>query len=199
MLDSVANDQAQRNDTGRKENFNITVFSSKNVRSRTSKTITSSREYSHRNFDSDFMWSQLIVDVILEMEQRLHEDYFNIFIANCRKQYSGNANDLNTVDELEEYYHPPAALFWYTRDSFLYRILNRALRCRGNHTLITLSFFIRDIHDGLKQQQKKLASGSKIVRVYRGQSMSTVELDKIKSNVGKFISMNSFFSTTRNR
>lgn len=199
MLDSVANDQARRNDTARKENFNITVFSSKNVRSRPSKTITSSREYSHRNLDSDFMWSQLIVDVILKMKQRLREDYFNIFIANCRKHYSGNENDLNTGDELEEYYHPPAALFWYTRDSFLYRILNRALRCRDDHTLITLSFFIRDIHDGLKRQQKKLANESKIIRVYRGQSMSTVELDRIKSNVGKFVSMNSFFSTTRNR
>ena len=163
-------------------------------------TVTSSREYSHQDLGSDFMWTQLIVEVLLRMNERTRLNYFNLFVANCKKQYSDNTSDLNMIDELEEFYHDcEAALYWYTRDSFLYRILNRALRCRDEHTLVTLSFFISDIYKELKLEQTKLAFKSTIIHVYRGQLMSTVELEKMKTSVGKFISMNSFLSTTKNR
>ncbi|CAF4393141.1 unnamed protein product [Rotaria sp. Silwood2] len=199
LLDSIMNDQIKRNNIARKQHLNITVFSQASMRSTTNETIRSSREYSHQNLDCDFMWSQLIVEVLLKMTETTRQNYFNLFMANCRKQYNGNANDLKIVDELEEYYDAPAALYWYTRDSFLYRTLNRALRCRDDHTLVTLSFFIHDIYNQLKSEQTKSISESAIVHVYRGQLMSTVELEKMKINIGKFISMNSFFSTTINR
>ncbi|CAF1643631.1 unnamed protein product [Adineta ricciae] len=199
LLDAIINDQAQRNNLARQENIDITVFSVANMRSRPTETVASSREYSHQSLDSDFMWSQLIVEVLLKMNEPLREHYFNIFIANCKKQYHGNLNDLKIVDELEEYYYAPAAIFWYTRDSFLYRVLNRALRCRDDHVLVTMAFFIHDIYIGLQEKQKELAKESSIIRVYRGQLMSIVELEKMKTSVGKYISINSFFSTTKQR
>ncbi|CAM4852394.1 unnamed protein product, partial [Rotaria magnacalcarata] len=81
------------------------------------------------------------------------------------------------------------AVWWYTRDSFVYRLLNKALRVQNIDLLFLFRFFIRDIEVQLKQYQC-----SSLVRVYRGQLMSTDELDQLKMSLGEYISVNSFFS-----
>ncbi|CAF4419808.1 unnamed protein product [Didymodactylos carnosus] len=83
----------------------------------------------------------------LRMNDETRKNGLNELIANCKKQFSGNHNNLAIIEGLEECYHPPAALYLYTSDSFLYRILNRALRCQDVSILVKLCFFIRDIHD----------------------------------------------------
>ena len=60
--------------------------------------------------------------------------------------------------------------------------------------LLLLRFFICDI----KQELKKIKSSSSI-RVYRAQLMSKEDLDILIKFVGKFISINSFLSTSPNR
>ncbi|UJR07333.1 hypothetical protein I4U23_011620 [Adineta vaga] len=83
------------------------------------------------------------------------------------------------------------SLWWYTRDSFVYRMLNKALRVQHTDMLFLFRFFIRDLAQQLKENQW-LLPGS----VYRGQSLSKLELQKLQQSVGKLISINSFLSTT---
>jgi tetratricopeptide (TPR) repeat protein len=73
-------------------------------------------------------------------------------------------------------------------------MLNKALRVQNIDILFLFRFFIRDIHQELERNQCQSP-----IRVYRGQSLSSDELNNLRKSVGEFISMNSFFSTTTNR
>jgi tetratricopeptide (TPR) repeat protein len=112
----------------------------------------------------------------------------------CKKIYENNSHEFKLIREFEENYSPNQALWWYTRESFLYRLLNKALRIRNIDLLYLFRFFIRDIENQLKQSQCLSST-----RVYRGQLMSSDELIELKNALGEYISINSFFSTSLNR
>ncbi|CAF5167788.1 unnamed protein product, partial [Rotaria magnacalcarata] len=118
----------------------------------------------------------------------------NELINLCQKFYENNPKELSLVREFEQNYSSNQAVWWYTRDSFVYRLLNKALRVQNIDLLFLFRFFIRDIEVQLKQYRC-----SSLVRVYRGQLMSTDELDQLKMSLGEYISVNSFFSTSLNR
>jgi tetratricopeptide (TPR) repeat protein len=118
----------------------------------------------------------------------------NELINFCRIIYKNNFNELNIIKEFEENYLPNQALWWYTRESFLYRLLNKALRIKNIDLLFLFRFFIRDLENELKKSQC-LSS----IRVYRGQLMSIDELNQLQNSIGEYISINSFFSTSLNR
>ncbi|CAF1262480.1 unnamed protein product [Didymodactylos carnosus] len=194
LIEQITNGQLKLNKIIRQD-LKLAVFNPATLIRRTpltTTTLVSSKEYSHQNLDSNFMWFQLMVEVFLRMNDETRKNGLNELIANCKKQFSGNHNDLAIIEGLEECYHPQAALYLYTSDSFLYKMLNRALRCQDVSTLVTLCFFIRDIHDQLKFEQKLFPSDT-TVHVFRGQLMSLKELEKLKMNVGHYVSMSSFF------
>jgi tetratricopeptide (TPR) repeat protein len=118
----------------------------------------------------------------------------NELINFCRKIYKNNSNELNLIKEFEENYSPNQSIWWYTRESFLYRLLNKALRTQNIDLLFLCRFFIRDIENQLKNFQY-----SSSIRVYRGQLMSIDELNQLKNSIGEYISINSFFSTSLKR
>lgn len=78
---------------------------------------------------------------------------------------------------------------------------NQALRVQDIYMLISMGSLI----DNLNQQlaglySDQLRSKTLSSQFYRGQSMSSEEFNKkIKSNIGGFLSVNSFFSATTNR
>ena len=88
------------------------------------------------------------------------------------------------------------ALWWYTRQSFLYRLLNKALRVQNIDLLFLFRFFIRDLEQQLLNNQY---TSSCSIRVYRGQIVSQGEIELFKNSIGQFISINSFLSTSINR
>ena len=112
-------------------------------------------------------------------------------IERCRLEYEGNKNELAIIDEFERDYSPERALWWYTRESFVYRLLNKALRTANTDMLFLFRFFIRDIERQLEEHRCP-----QTVHVYRGQVISKAELQILKQSKGQFISMNSFLSTS---
>jgi tetratricopeptide (TPR) repeat protein len=115
------------------------------------------------------------------------------------------------VDEFEAYYDASNAIFWYTRDTFLYRLLNKALREQDIDTLYSLRYFIKDLHIQLKErhisQQREVSAAAAVTisavpatrteTVYRGQLMFNDEFDKkIRDNINGYFSVNTFLSTT---
>jgi hypothetical protein len=87
-------------------------------------------------------------------------------------------NHLQIINEFKENYSLDKSIWWYKRETFLYRLLNESLRTQNIDLLFGLRF---------------------LIRLYRGQLISDEELDILKQSKGKLISMNSFFSTTLNR
>jgi len=154
-----------------------------------------SEERSSTNIDGGFLHYQLLIDSLLHHDctKTNRKEFFNF----CRKQYENNHVQLSILKELEQSYVPEKALYYYTRHSFLYRMLNRASRIQDIRIMRSLQFFIHDLYQQLKVLQRE--QHELPTRVYRGQVMSKQEVRILKNSQGQFISMNSFLSTSLDR
>ncbi|UJR11897.1 hypothetical protein I4U23_016075 [Adineta vaga] len=150
--------------------------------------------------NASFMWFQLFIEVLLRMHHKVSDRKELIHI--CRKTYSNNVEVLQIIDEFEKDYSAHKAIWWYTRDTCFYRMINSALRSQDFDMLFIFRSFITDIakqiQEGYEYFIRTNGSRSKI-EVYRGQMISMAELELMQNNIGGFLSMNSFLSTSRDR
>ena len=153
-------------------------------------------ETSSSSLNGDFLWFQLYIEVLLRMKD--HSSSKQELVNLCRQQYEDDA-EKQKIAEFVAFYTPSDAIKWYTRDSFVYRILNRALRQQDMNTLYAFRCIIIDIRDQLQLLHSAHVNKNSIIHFYSGQSMSRKELERLQANVGNFVSMNSFFSTTMDR
>ena len=119
----------------------------------------------------------------------------------CKKNYAGNHQEMEIIEEFEKNYKAENAIWWYTRESCFCRMMNKALRVQDFDTLFALRFFISDTVRQIKSEYEKFIRTSdnrNIIRVYRGQVIENDELKLMKNSIGEFLSMNSFLSTSRN-
>jgi tetratricopeptide (TPR) repeat protein len=146
-----------------------------------------------------FMWYQSILIVL-----RLMAKYCNSkaeMITECRAKYHNDKIGGKKINDFEETYEPTKAIWWYTSDSFVYRLLNEALRTQNIEIIFKFRFFINDLHNQIHELYQKYlttqsSQGSKVLTIYRGQRMSMSEVELLKNNVNQLISMNSFLSAT---
>ncbi len=148
-------------------------------------------EKSTTGIDGRFLHSQLLIACLRRMKTTLTDK--SEFISRCREIYKEENSQLKIINEFEQDYVSEHSLWWYTRETFLYRLLNKALRIQNIDLLFLFRFFIRDIEKELRQRRYRSA-----IRLYRGQLMSVEELNVLKNSIDKFISINSFLSTTYN-
>ena len=151
-----------------------------------------SKESSTTGLNGQFLHFQLLIDVLLRLKSQSTDK--SELISFCEEKYKDNILELRVIDEFKENYSSKKAIWWYTRQSFLYRILNKALRTNNIDLLFLLRFFIQDLEKYLRLNQYRRS-----IRVYRSQLISNDELDLLKNSIGQFISMNSFVSTSLNR
>jgi tetratricopeptide (TPR) repeat protein len=118
----------------------------------------------------------------------------NDLVSVCKKEYEGNPHELSIINDFERNYSPDRAIWWYTRQSFLYRLLNKALRVQNIDLIYLFRFYIRDLYN-----QLSTCKCPSTIRVYRGQLMVNDELEILRNSIGKYISINSFFSTSFSR
>ena len=142
--------------------------------------------------NGNFLHFHLLIDVLLRMPSSSMDR--SALIERCKKEYQDDPSELMIIDDFKENYIPERAIWWYTRECFLYRMLNRALRTAN----IDLLFEFRFVLDDLAAQLRSNPCPSPI-RVYRSQLMSTDEVNRLKNSVGQLISFNSFLSTSRDR
>lgn len=145
--------------------------------------------------EAAFMYTQLIKDIFMEMK---NEDVTEM-IAFCRAQYQGNAFQLRLIDEFERDYKPNQAIQWYTREGFLYKMVNKALRTQDIEVLYQLRTFIRHLHLHLTERYEQQQNQATSHALYRGQRMSKDEFRKIRQNKGGLLSISSFLSTSEDR
>jgi tetratricopeptide (TPR) repeat protein len=142
--------------------------------------------------NGQFVFSQVLIDCLLRMEANQRD--IDELISRCKTEYHGNNTELNKIREFQENYSSDNALSWYTRESFCYRTLNKALRCQNIDMIYLYRSFITDMYRQLQQYQYQ----SDIpLRVYRSQLMTKDELEDLKRSIGHFISVNSFLSTSK--
>ncbi|CAF3433275.1 unnamed protein product [Rotaria socialis] len=155
-------------------------------------------EQENNKQEATFMYSQLLNEVLLEIETtELELDDLKMKLLELfREQYDGSNADLLIIDEFQRDYTSDKAIWWYTRECFLYRILNKALRIQDTEILYKLRFFIKDVHLQIKKLYSQSTFDTQLITVYRGQGMSNDEFENLRQNVGGLLSIHSFWSTS---
>lgn len=136
-----------------------------------------------------YVYCQLLLDGLIKMEPKPEEK--EKLIAICQRQYKGNKIELECLERFKTEYKAEDAISWYTKESFVYRMLNKALRVQNIELLTLFKFFIRDLYSEIEKRRCKEPA-----RLYRVQSMSNEELQGLTHANGKLVSMNSFVSTS---
>ncbi|CAF1429562.1 unnamed protein product [Adineta ricciae] len=167
----------------------INVFSTKNT----------SEERDSKN--ALFMYFQLLIDVLLRLSKDQNSKAKQELMDHFKKIYQNDKPIERLIEEFENNYQSDQAIWWYTRPTFVYDTLNKALRESNYEVLLAFRFFINDLYQQVKYEHEKSVNNDddSILQVYRGQSISVDELRYIKQNIGQFISMQSFLSTSIDR
>ncbi|CAF1303468.1 unnamed protein product [Rotaria magnacalcarata] len=112
----------------------------------------------------------------------------------CKKQNIPDAQ----INELKHKYHQKSPVWWYTREIFLYGMLNRGLRSLDMEAMFKLGFFIRRLHLQLKQlHQEQSDKFNRSFTVYRGQGLSKEDFQNLLDSKGGLLSFNNFLSTSK--
>ena len=145
-----------------------------------------------------FIWFQLFKYVILRLPR--DEKAKKEMIETCRNYYRGHTKQMKLIDKFEEKYRSEDAIRWYSEQSFVYKLVNKALRTGDYNQLHRFRYFIGDLSNGLeKEHEKILSSNEEILTVYRGAKLHKEEFEQLKQNVNKLISTNGYLSTSRDR
>lgn len=121
-------------------------------------------------------------------------------IQTLREHYDDNPQQLAFIEEFEREYTPEKAVWWYTRETCFYRFLNKELRLQNMDLVFSCRYFIVDLYKQLKAEHERFLKlredNHPVFHVYRGQVISKKELNKLEQNIGRYLTMNSFVSTS---
>ncbi|CAF1501102.1 unnamed protein product, partial [Didymodactylos carnosus] len=149
-----------------------------------------------------FLFFQLFKDVLLDMPKTVQSKMD--MIEKCRSYYRGNRKEMENIDLFEQSYKDSESIPWYTKESFLYKLVNKALRTEDVEALYTFRYYIADLCINLakkfrelkRKQQKKSTT---VIKLYRGLQMGKNEIENLKLNVGNLMSTNGYLSTSQSR
>ena len=146
--------------------------------------------------DSSFMYTKLFKDALLVMDH--NEEELQCFATYCR---TTDAGPVKILDEFTQDYQHNRAIWWYTRGCFIYQMLNKALRLLHADIIVSMGFFVCDVHKQIVQmyqQQLSRYSGHPFT-VYRGQGLSLSDFKRLMKTTGGLMAFNSFLSTSKDR
>jgi tetratricopeptide (TPR) repeat protein len=149
--------------------------------------------------EPSFMYTQLFKNTLLQMEHDT-KSLKDLVMYYCNK-YEHIPNELQLINEFGHNYRSDKALWWYTRSSLIYQMLNRSLRLLEADTIFNMGFFIHDLHrqlEHLHQEQLGQYHGKPFL-LYRGQGFSYSDFEKLQTAQGGLMSFNSFLSTSEER
>ncbi|CAF4009011.1 unnamed protein product, partial [Rotaria sordida] len=154
---------------------------------------------SFNGIDPLFMYTQLLKETFLEIDDDDHKSVKEL-VDYCRLQGDINANH---IDKVEKEYRLHTPIWWYTAPYFIYSMLNRALRLMDVDIILKMGFFIRHLHQHIvylhREQESTNMTKSTPFQVFRGQSLSIENFEKMKKTKGGLMSFNNFLSTSRQR
>jgi hypothetical protein len=146
-----------------------------------------------------FLWFQLFKDILFQMPRS--EQAKNDMIEQCKQYYRGNNEELRLIEEFERTYTKSDIIRWYTKQCFIYRLCNKALRTEDIELLYILNYYIHDLCKCLATEYesfKKRQENEPIIKVYHGLKLTKNEIEKFYSNIGSLISTNGFLLTSQN-
>ncbi|CAF0759928.1 unnamed protein product [Adineta steineri] len=141
-----------------------------------------------------FMYDQLFRNIVLKAPDENMEDMYEF----CEEKYRANHKAQAFIKELRTTYTANDSIKCYTRDEFLYGMLNKALRTHQYDMLYVLRVFIRHLHEQIAERQKATES---IVgkTLFRGLTMDNEDFERLQKNKDALLSISTFLSTSLDR
>ncbi|CAF1191584.1 unnamed protein product [Rotaria sp. Silwood1] len=128
---------------------------------------------------AEFLWFQLFNYVIARLPRNQQAKQQMIQI--CKDYYHGNTKEIELIHQFEQNYLSKDALLWYSKQSFIYKLVNKALRTKDIDLLYMFRFFIEDLSKNLQHEHEKiLLSNENTLNVYRGVKLDKEEFNKLK-------------------
>jgi tetratricopeptide (TPR) repeat protein len=150
--------------------------------------------------DCTFMYTQIMKEILLNI--KFDDNHIKEFIQHCRQAFADNKEQMINVKEFERKYKQKTPVWWYTCESFLYPMLNRALRLMDADVIIKMGFFIGDLHRQIEQLHKdplnEYHTGATF-KVFRGQGLIKTDFEQMSKTKGGLLSFNNFLSTSTDR
>ncbi|CAF4734766.1 unnamed protein product, partial [Rotaria sp. Silwood2] len=118
-------------------------------------------------------------------------------IHEYRSSYRENSKAIETIANFAREYRPDDALQWYLKTTFLYRMINKALKVKDIDQLHVLRCFMKDLTQCfIREHRKLIETGKEKLIVYRGMKLSRDQIGKFTDNLGQLISTNGILITT---
>ncbi|CAF4113446.1 unnamed protein product [Adineta steineri] len=146
-----------------------------------------------------FVWNQLFIYYLVNSSHIDMETLKKEMIEQCLLEYKNDEVELEKINEFVNNCTYDNVVYWYTRDSFVYRLLNKSFRTRNIDLICKFRYFIILLYKKLKELSIQQVAEMNHTIVYRGQSLKTNQLEILLSNVGNLFSTNTMLSTTKNR
>lgn len=149
-----------------------------------------------KSTDESHSWFLTFIDIVCYLPYP--ENYFSLFVDAMKDYYAENEAEIRLIETFAVEYKSSEALNWYTRPTFLYRIMNKGLRQQKIEQTLLFGFFIQDIYRQLQVEHDRFKTmHANVTKVFRGQVMSLDEIKYLRP-CGNIV-INSFFSTTADR
>ena len=89
--------------------------------------------------DPSFMYMKIMKEILLDID--FEPKHFQQYIDYCRQLFAENDRQLKNIKDFERKYRDRTPIYWYTWESFLYPMVNRALRTMDVDIIIKIGFF----------------------------------------------------------
>jgi tetratricopeptide (TPR) repeat protein len=151
------------------------------------------RELSREDAIAEFIWFMAFKDALFQLshDKKGKDDMVDV----CQRFYANNIAQLTLINEFKSSYVSEDAPKWFSRNSFLYRLVNRALRTQDVEQLYVFRYYIRDLSSWLSNEFCKIATCKRKFFLYRGAALSKDDFQSLDR--GKLLAPNGFFSTSR--
>ena len=146
------------------------------------------------DMSATFLWFHVFKDVVMKLSH--DENAKKEMLDVSRNYYRDNVQELRRIDEFEQRYRSVDAIRWYTKNSFIYRLLNKALRTEDVEQMYAFRYFIQDLCSALTIKHKTFLDYGEPVTVYRGLRLTKFEFDELVKDEQQLISMNGYLSTS---
>ncbi|CAF2056713.1 unnamed protein product [Rotaria magnacalcarata] len=160
-----------------------------------SKRMVAPGEQNINELPSSYMYTMLFKEIALEIDEDDGNSVNNL-IAFCRNKGAPESE----LRQFQHGYQQKSPIWCYSQEIFLYGMLNCALRSLDMETMAKMGFFIRKLHQQLRQLHEKQArSFMKQFIVYRGQGLPQDDFENLVDTKGGVLSFNNFLSTSKHQ
>ena len=117
--------------------------------------------------------------------------YYYIDTYETKKEEQKNILKL-LIDEMENGKINENSVKWYTKECFIYRMINTCLRKMDYIEIFHIRYFVFHLRNNLKE----LSKTNKTKKLFRGTKVPTDEIEKMKNFIGQPFQLNGFISTS---